>query len=87
MVWKVQSVTMRLCLLLWGGGGAEQGSFFIVKRATPPWHQILILNRRSSTNVQNAIQGKFECEYQHPFLLYRTDDGQVGSCRAQLEQS
>jgi mRNA-decapping enzyme 1B len=54
-----------------------EGSLFILKRSSEPRFQMLILNKKSTTNYSEDVLGGFEFENAPPYLLYRNERDEV----------
>ena len=49
-----------------------EGSLFIVKRASEPFHQFVVMNRRSTENfVEDISTANFQIQENDPYLMYR----------------
>jgi hypothetical protein len=59
-----------------------EGSLFVVQRLSAPFHQFVVLNRRSTDNfVEDISTPHFAIQNADPYLMYRRQDEQIiGSC-------
>jgi mRNA-decapping enzyme 1B len=54
-----------------------EGSLFVVKRASAPQHQFVVLNRLSSENLVETVDETFQTELTEQFLLYRNSSSEI----------
>ena len=55
-----------------------EGSLFVVKRASAPLHQFVVMNRRNADNfVEDISTASFQIQDSDPYLMYRNQSNEI----------